>query len=185
MTFKKLLAAAGTIAFAAALPTTAVADNDKSEFASTTILSAAQEVAEIPVVSNGFARATIRFDRGFSEARIRVRFNSLEGGVTRLHLHCNVAGANGPIAIGLIDTIAAVNDNSDVITLAGHRITGTITNADFPEIDPCPDVVGRPINNIASLAAAIDAGLVYWNLHTTAFGPGELRGQVRPTKERY
>jgi hypothetical protein len=97
-----------------------------------------------------------------------------------MHLHCNVAGANGPVAIGLIDMVAPELDNSDNIFLAGNRIGGTLTIADFPASDPCPDVIGRPVNNLVSLAAAIDAGLIYWNIHTTAFPPGEVRGQVRP-----
>ena len=166
------IAAAGLI-----LSTNAVATGG-NRFTSVTELSGAQEVPSND--SHGNARALIRFDRDFSYADVRVWFGNLQGGVTRLHIHCNVAGANGPIAIGLIDTIAPENDNSDVITLAGQRIFGRITNADFPDVDSCLDTVGRPINNIVSLAAAIDAGLVYWNLHTTVFLPGELRGQVRP-----
>lgn len=167
-------------AIALGFATAASAEEPRSSFSSNTRLSAAQEVQDQPVVSEGRSRANIRFARDFSSATIRVNFNRLSGEVTRLHLHCNVAGANGPIAIGLIDFLSPANDNSDVITLDGHRITGTITNADFPAEDPCPGVVGQPINNIVSLAAAIDAGLVYWNLHTDAFPAGELRGQVRP-----
>ena len=153
-------------------------------FVSKTRLSDAQEVADVPVVSDGRARATIRFDRGLTRARVNVRFRDLVGSVvTRLHLHCNVAGANGPIAIGLIDTVNADFDNSDVITQDGHRIFGVLTNDEFPAVDACPGVVDRPVNNIASLAAAIDAGLLYWNLHTDIFPAGELRGQVRPLDE--
>ena len=114
-----------------------------------------------------------------------MRFEDLEGDVvTRLHFHCNVAGANGPIALGLIDTINPDFDNSDNVTLIGYRIFGTVTNDDFPATDVCVDNVGRPINNLVSLAAAIDEGLVYWNLHTDACPAGELRGQVRPLESR-
>ncbi|MDJ0939292.1 MAG: CHRD domain-containing protein [Woeseiaceae bacterium] len=171
-----------TIACAIAVlsvPTLASAERSK-DFSSATKLSAAQEVQNSPVVSKGRSKAIIRFARDFSSAEIRVNFNRLEGQVTRLHLHCNIAGTNGPIAIGLIDVIAPANDNSDVITFEGHRIFGTITNAEFPTEDPCPGFVNRPVNNIVSLAAAIEAGLIYWNLHTDAFPAGELRGQVRP-----
>ena len=160
-----------------AIPASAESSN---RFGSSTKLSGAQEIAAEPVVTEGSANATITFKRDFSSATVRVNFSNLSGAFTRLHLHCNVAGANGPIAIGLIDLIAPQNDNSDVFTLTNRSVTGTFTNADFPENDPCLDAVGQPINNVVSLAAAIDAGLVYWNLHTEAFPPGELRGQVRP-----
>ena len=172
---RALLPTAAVFGLLVAVP--AQADQAKN-FSSRTKLSGAQEVPFND--SAGKSTAVIRFARDFSEATIRVRFNNLAGDVTRLHLHCNVAGANGPVAIGLIDLLNPALDNSDNIYLDGHRITGTITNIDFPAEDACPGVVGRPVNNIASLAAAIEAGLVYWNLHTTAFPPGELRGQVRP-----
>ncbi len=162
------------------IATAALADGTTT---SRTSLSAAQEVQPDPVVSGGEARASVRFDAELSELRVRVRFAGLEGNVTRLHLHCNVAGANGPIAIGLIDFVNGDFDNSDVVTFSGNRISGTLTNDEFPDVDGCPDVVGRPVNNVASLAAAIDAGLIYWNLHTDAFPAGELRGQVRPLTE--
>ena len=179
MNIERIISGLGSVALLGlALPVGAT--EDISRFRSATQLSGAQEVQAQPVVTEGSAKATIKFERDFSAAEVNLRFRNLDGQVTRLHLHCNVAGANGPIAIGLIDFLAPANDNSDVINFNGHRISGTITNAQFPEVDPCPDVVGRPINNIASLAAAIDAGLVYWNLHTDAFPAGELRGQVRP-----
>lgn len=169
----RLLLGAGVLAAGAI----AVAD-DGDRFSSRTHLSSAQEVPSN--ASDGRAVARIAFSRDFSSAHVRVRFRKLEGDFTRMHLHCNVAGANGPVAVGLIDMVAPALDNSDNIFFDGDRLSGTLTNVDFPATDPCPGVIGRPVNNLVSLAAAIDAGLIYWNIHTTAFPPGELRGQVRP-----
>jgi len=156
--------------------TPVLADN----FQSNTRLSGAQEVPA--VATKGFASAIVRFDHGFTKVRVRLRFNKLNGSFTRLHFHCNVAGANGPVALGLIDMVAPVLDNSDVVSLNGNRIVGTLTNENFPDEDPCLEVIGKPVNNIASLAAAIDRGEIYLNLHTDASPPGEVRGQVRPLK---
>ncbi|MDX1515719.1 MAG: CHRD domain-containing protein [Woeseiaceae bacterium] len=164
---------------ALALSLAAHADDDRG-LASRTAMSAAQEVQDPPVESGARATAVIRFSRDFSAAWVRIRFSGLQGAFTRLHIHCNVAGANGPVAIGLIDTVAPALDNSDVITLSGHRIFGKLTNAQFPDGESCEGVIGRPVNNIVSLAAAADAGLLYWNLHTDAYPGGELRGQLRP-----
>jgi len=151
-----------------------------ADFQSNTRLTGAQEVPT--VATDGSAKATVKFDKGFTKVRVRVRFNNLNGNFTRLHFHCNVAGANGPIALGLIDTVAPDSDNSDVVSLNGDRIVGTLTSENFPAVDPCPDSIGKPVNNIASLAAATDRGEIYINLHTDAFPPGEIRGQVRPLK---
>ncbi len=38
--------------------------------------------------------------------------------------------------------------------------------------------IGRPVNNIAALALAMRDGLIYINVHTAAFGGGEIRGQL-------
>ena len=153
-------------------------------FTSLTQLSAAQEVSEVPVDSDGNAAAVVSFAADLSSFQIFVAFDNLVGTeVTRLHFHCQVAGNNGPVAIGLIDRLNPANDNSDDVTELGQVFFGELENDDFPADNGCVDQIGRPINNVASLAAAIDAGLVYWNLHTNVFGPGELRGQVRPTVE--
>ena len=150
-------------------------------FRSLTVLTDAQEVQDPPVESDGIAKAIVTFDKGFTKLRVRVFFAHLEGEVTRLHFHCAVAGANGPIALGLIDLLSPANDNSDVVRLGKRTIVGTLTNENFPADEPpCADFIGRPVNNVASLAAAMEAGGIYWNLHTDAFPAGELRGQVRP-----
>ncbi len=53
-------------------------------------------------------------------------------------------------------------------------ITGTI------EPDQVIDVVGQGIvaGEFDELVAAIRAGRTYANVHSAAFGPGEIRGQI-------
>jgi len=137
-----------------------------------------------PIESPGLGNAIISVDGRYRRAQIRVTFTALQGEFTRLHLHCNVSGQNGPIAVGFVDLVAPGNDNSEVITLGSNTLIGTIGNDAFPQTDPCPEVIGRPVGDLESLAEAIDEGLIYWNLHTTAFPPGELRGQVEPLTAR-
>lgn len=177
---KQLTTAASALLLAAiALP--ASADDDRRPaFASKTRLTAEEEVQSAPVESAGLGNAIIRFSPGFRRATVKATFSALEGDVTRLHLHCNVAGQNGPIAIGLVDLVAIAQDNSETVTLGANTITGTIRNRQFPEGDPCTGAIGRSVANLYDLAQAIDDGQIYWNLHTTAFPAGELRGQVQP-----
>ncbi|MEM9402261.1 MAG: CHRD domain-containing protein [Pseudomonadota bacterium] len=165
--------------------TAASADKQRVRFESKTVLTADQEVQDIAVESDGKALAVISFNRRFTRADIRVTFSNLEGNVSRLHLHCNVAGANGPIAIGAIDLVAAANDNSETITLDANTVIGRLFNSQFPDADACAGAIGRSISNLHDLAQAIDDGQVYWNLHTFAFPAGELRGQVEPLSRTF
>jgi hypothetical protein len=134
-------------------------------------LSGAQEGQGVD--SQGFGRATVRFDAAFTQVFVDLRVDGLTGTFTRAHFHCNRPGANGPIAFGLVDPGPLVFD--------GRRVRGVLTNADFSGSD-CGAValVGRPVNNIAALAFAMRDGLVYVNVHTDLFPGGEVRGQLLP-----
>ncbi|MEO1596366.1 MAG: CHRD domain-containing protein [Pseudomonadota bacterium] len=157
------------------MSTQALADNHAA-LTSKTPLTAAEEVQNPAVESDGLSNAIITFGPRYRKAEVRVTFGNLEGEVTRLHLHCAPAGENGPIAIGLVDLVAVSQDNSESVTLDANTIIGTVRNRQFP--DAAANACG--IRNLRDLARAINIGFIYWNLHTTAFPAGELRGQVAP-----
>ncbi len=162
-------------AFAAlALPfTTAQADGLSLEAK----LSGAQEVVVdsdgnfIPggtdTPASGQARA--RFDGALSQVAVDVRIHNLLGSFGAAHFHCGLPGQNGPVAFGLI--------GPGPLEFDGRRIRGQLTNADYTGAD-CVPIVGRPVNNIAALALAMQQGLVYLNVHSSAFPAGEIRGQM-------
>ena len=68
------------------------------------------------------------------------------------HIHKNVAGANGPVVVNFATTASAFSNG---------RTKGTI------QVDPAlaADIKANPAN-------------YYVNVHTTAFGGGEIRGQL-------
>lgn len=172
-TIRSLLA--GVAVLAAFSTVNANADGGASR-TSKVPLTAEEEVQHPAVDSAGLGNAIITINPRFRKAEIRVTFSNLEGEVTRLHLHCAPAGENGPIAIGLVDLVAVAQDNSETVTLDANTIIGTVRNRQFPEA--AANACG--IYNLRDLAHAIDVGGIYWNLHTTAFPAGELRGQVAP-----
>ena len=86
------------------------------------------------------------------------------------HLHCHRAGQNGPIVAFLFGPVGGVNVN-------GELAAGTLTNVDIAVVD-CVTPIGRPVNNIPSLAFAVRDGLIYANVHTVANSGGEVRGQL-------
>ena len=118
----------------------------------------------------------LSFDRALTRARFRLRVNNGED-ITQAHLHCAPAGVNGPIAVFLFPfTDPAVDVN-------GLLSEGELTNDSFvASAAGCPATCGKPVNNIASLRAAILDGCIYANVHSGTFPGGVIRGQVRPAE---
>lgn len=160
-----------------------MAQADEHEFKAT--LSGAQEVV-LDEAENLIAGGTdtaaqgrirARFDRAFSQLRVNLRIRNLAGNFIAAHFHCGRPGENGPVAFGLVGPGPLVFD--------GMRIEGTLTNLDYTGAD-CAEIIGRPVNNLASLAFAMRDGLVYANVHSDLFPAGEIRGQMeRADEDRY
>ena len=134
-----------------------------------TELSGAQQVpAAAATDTTGSIR--LQFDKGLSRADFALRVK--DGiGVTQAHIHCGRAGANGPAIVFLFGFVPGG------VNVDGKLARGRLTNDDFLGSD-CASVVGVPVNNIASLALAARAGLLYVNVHTVAYPAGEVRGQL-------
>ena len=140
-------------------------------------LSGAQEVVFnggnfVPggVDTDATGKIGAKFDKALTEVAVNLRIKDLTGVFTRAHFHCGRPGQNGPIAFGLVDPGPLAFD--------GQRVRGTLTNTDFTGVD-CMPAIGRPVNNIAALAFAMKDGLIYVNVHSTAFPLGEIRGQIK------
>ncbi len=119
------------------------------------------------VATDAFGTVSTRFDAGFTRVEVRIRLNGDQ--VVAGHFHCARAGANGPVAFGLM----APGPLTEIVD--GSRVT--LTNADFTGVD-CVPTTGRAINNIAALALAMRDGLVYANLHSPSSPTGQIRGQM-------
>jgi hypothetical protein len=94
-------------------------------------------------------------------------------GITASHLHCGRPGENGPVVIPLSPPNAAGQDVNGVLAEATLRSESIDAGA-----TACEQLIGRPIRNIASLAAAAALGLIYVNVHTLTNPSGEIRGQL-------
>jgi CHRD domain len=129
--------------------------------------SAAQEVQDPPVESEGLADGRFTFADDLSELDARVDVEGLTSAVVATHLHCAIAGVNGEIIVDLLPT------GPD-----GRIVDDTFDNEDVDlEVD-CTPACGFAINNIASLRAAAEDGCLYLNVHTEEFPAGEVRGQL-------
>jgi hypothetical protein len=129
--------------------------------------SAAQEVQDPPVESEGSADGRFTFVDDLSALDARVDVEGLTGEVQATHLHCAIAGVNGPIIVDLLPT-----------TTDGRIVDDVFDNENVDlEVD-CTATCGFAINNIASLRKAAEDGCLYLNVHTEEFPDGEVRGQL-------
>lgn len=135
-------------------------------------LSGAQEPPP-GVETDGRGEVDADFDDELSRVRVRLRVKDTNGTPMRAHFHCARPGQNGPIAFGIVDPGPCEFDDDG-------RVRCTLTNEDANAGNTCMDSVGRPVNNIASLAFAMRDGLIYVNVHTSTSPGGELRGQMVP-----
>jgi hypothetical protein len=129
-------------------------------------LSGSEEVTTPPggVVTETEGRAKFRFNDDLTALEFELE---VEDGirVTQAHIHCGVAGANGPVIIFL----AGFHDRGwDVdgdwigdATATDANITNTMCGA-----------------TLAEIAQAMKEGRTYANVHTIANAAGEVRGQI-------
>ena len=166
----------GTALACAALLTAGAAQ--AGNFVFSTRASGAQEIQPPGgVVTDTSGRLELRFSRDLSSAFFVLDVFDGEL-ITQAHLHCAPAGLNGPIVVFLavIAPSVAGPGGQDV---DGRLARGRITNADIEEVDFTQvESCGVPIVNVASLRAAVEAGLVYLNVHAEGNPAGEVRGQL-------
>lgn len=120
--------------------------------------------------TDGEARITAVFNTTFTAVTVELKIRGLEGNFTAAHFHCGRAGENGPVIFGLISPGPLMFD--------GERIKGTLTNSNLNVNADCVPDIGRSVNNIVALAAAMQDGLIYINVHSDVFPGGELRAQM-------
>lgn len=135
---------------------------------------AAPTIPSLGVITDTRASVRIQVEQDLSSFRFRLIVRNGTD-VTQAHLHCGRAGQNGPVVVFLSALNAQGQDVNGVLS------QGTRSNEHIePGAAACEELIGRPINNIASLAAAAFDGLIYANVHTIQNPAGEVRGQLIP-----
>jgi hypothetical protein len=138
-----------------AFPTVVLAD---SELEANATLTGSQEVPPVATAMRG--NVDIEINRNLRFA-LRVRNNTNE--IFAAHIHCAPPGVNGPIGVLLF----MGSFTAERGLLARGRITA-------PE---SPNACGW--TSIADVAAAIQSGNAYVNVHTTAASGGVPSGEIR------
>lgn len=133
--------------------------------------------AEVPVVaSQGIGTALATFDLDLVTMRIQAEFSGLTGNTSAAHIHCcdflpntNAGVATeSPSFTGFpLGVKSGTMDHTFDMTLASsYRAQFLTANG------------GSVANALAALLANLDNGKAYFNIHSTSFGGGEIRGQA-------
>jgi len=132
-------------------------------------LSGYNEVPSISTAAKGQFRAKI--DREDRTIDYELSYEGIEGGAaTASHIHLGQRHTNGGVSAFLCG-----GGDKPACPSPGGTVTGTIDAA---------DVIGPAGQGIApgqfdELVRAIRAGATYVNVHSTTYGGGEIRGQVK------
>jgi hypothetical protein len=117
-----------------------------------------------------------------------LHYDGLEGNVTQAHIHFGQESTVGGIVVWLCETatnpapaeVAAVTPTCPQHTRGG-AVTGTIRAAQvLPQT-----AQGIEAGAFDEVVRAIRAGATYVNVHSSVFGPGEIRGQLDDHRHRH
>lgn len=131
-------------------------------------LTGAEEVPE-PVETLAQGQANFKLSKDGTELSYRLNVANIED-VRMAHIHLAPAGSNGGVVVWLYP-----HDGPPPQLIEG-RFSGVLA-ADVITDD---DLTGlQDVDTVEELVAEIRAGNAYVNVHTVAFGAGEIRGQIR------
>jgi hypothetical protein len=152
-------------------------------------LSAANEVQTPPVVSPGTGLATIVLDPVAQTLQVNATFSDLTSNTNAAHIHCCApVGANAGVAT-TIPAFPAVDGflgfplgvTSGMFSSGVYDLTQPlIYNPAFINMQAGSTAAERLMNAETALIAGIQNGMTYFNIHTTNFPMGEIRGQLVP-----
>ncbi len=105
-----------------------------------------------------------------TQIEFTLKYADLEGTPTAAHIHFGQRFANG----GIIATLCG-GGSKPACPSAGTPLSGTLAAADITGLAG----QGIEAGNFAEALLAIRSGHTYVNVHTSKFGDGEIRGQIR------
>jgi hypothetical protein len=128
-------------------------------------LSGDQEVHE--VVSNATGQAIFQLSKDGTELSYKLIVANIDN-VTMAHIHVGAVGTNGPARVWLYPSVPPM-------MLIPGTTNGVLAEGVITASSLMGPLAGQPLSVLTGL---MQAGNTYVNVHTTAYPPGEIRGQI-------
>lgn len=137
---------------------------------------------EIPAnASPGTGFAKVTFDLDLSMMRVEASFSGLLGNTTAAHIHCCDFMPDGRAGVATMTpsftgfplgvTAGSMDQTFDMTLASSYRAQFLTANGDSVS------------NALNSLLGGLDSGMAYFNIHTSSFQPGEIRGLAQLVPE--
>ena len=167
---------ASVLAVAAALTLTAPAVANQTVY--NTHLSGSSEVP--PNASTGSGAVTVTIDFDLLTMRVQTAFSNVLGNVTAAHIHCCAPpGTN----VGVATVVPTFTGFPSGVTSGTYDHTFDMALASSYNAAFITNNGGTASAAFSALVAGMNTGKAYFNIHTTSFPGGEIRGSllVAPT----
>lgn len=132
-----------------------------------------QEVPAVSTVARGHFRAVV--DTVANTITYKLTYEGLEGAVQQSHVHFGQKSVNGGVSFFLCSNLGNGPVGTQACPPPPAEVTGVIT------ADQVIGPAGQGIEalSFAEIAAAMDDGTAYANVHSVKWPGGEIRGQLR------
>jgi len=148
----------------------AMANGDSNRNSFKAQLNGHQEVPAINTTGAGSLKASV--NSAGTALTYTLKYTGLSGPAGAAHIHFAQPGVNGGVVLWLCG-----GGGKPACPAAGVSITGTVNNGDVAAL-PGVAAQGMAAGDLTSVLKAMRAGVAYANVHTAAFGGGEIRGQI-------
>jgi hypothetical protein len=135
-----------------------------------------------PTTSLGIGSGTVNYDDVAHSLELQVTFSGLTGTTTASHIHAATASPFSGTA-GVATTTPNFAGFPLGVTSGSFSNTLDLTSASSYNPAFVTANGGTPASAEAALASAMAGGLAYWNIHSSSFGGGEIRGFLVPVPE--
>jgi hypothetical protein len=126
-----------------------------------------------PTASLGTGYGTALYDDVTHFITLNARFSGLSGNTTASHIHA-------PTASPFTGTVGVATQQPSFPGFPLGVTNGTFTNSyDLSQSSSFNPSYNGGVNQEAAFVAALLANKAYWNIHSSTFGGGEIRGFMR------